>query len=104
LKKDAALRNAGVGRWINDPRGVKDAEGSVLQHNCTFVVHTPRGGEQRIGAVRTCSQVLKGEELLVKYGGSYWWYVVKLPLISALRKAGKNDENTRSGWLHHSQA
>jgi len=152
---DAARRNAGVGRWINDPRGARDAEGRALQHNCTFVVHTPRGGGQRIGAVRTCRQVLKGEELLVKYGGSYWCYVdasasdrrksrkkrfnhakaaqnapiaevsqrarkkvvreyldvlklapmessipmeQKLPLISALRKAGKNDEEYKK-WL-----
>ena len=73
---DATRRNCGVGRWVNDPRGAMDEHGRPRTANCEFVVHTPRGGERkRIGAVRTLRPVEKGEELLVKYGDSYWRYV-----------------------------
>ena len=69
---DAARRNCGLGRWVNDPRGAVDEQGRARQANCEFVLHTPRGGGQRIAAVRTLRPILKGEELLVRYGGAYW--------------------------------
>jgi hypothetical protein len=71
---DAARRNAGLGRWLNDPRGGKDENGRPLQANCEFVVHTPPGSRQRVGAVRTLRVLKSGEELLVKYGEDYWRY------------------------------
>jgi len=70
---DAARRNAGVARFVNDPRGGKDKDGKPLVANCKFAVWTPRDGTaRRMGAVRTLRPVLKGEELLVKYGNEYW--------------------------------
>ena len=65
---DAARTNAGQGRWINDPRG------SALNDNCEFVLHTPPGGKPRQACVRTLRPIEKGEEILVKYGASYWRY------------------------------
>jgi hypothetical protein len=69
---DAARRNCGLGRWLNDPRGSVDEHGHTRQANCEFVLHTPRGGRQRIAAVRTLRPIVKGEELLVRYGSDYW--------------------------------
>jgi len=69
---DAARRNSGLGRWVNDPRGALDEQGRRRTANCDFVTHTPRGGGQRIAAVRTLRPILKGEELLVRYGAEYW--------------------------------
>lgn len=69
---DAARRNCGLGRWVNDPRGVRDARGRAMQPNCEFAIHTPAGSQQRIAAVRTLRPVLNGEELFVRYGAGYW--------------------------------
>jgi hypothetical protein len=69
---DAARRNSGLGRWVNDPRGAFDEQGRRRKANCKFTIHTPRGGGQRVAAVRTLRPILKGEELLVKYGEQYW--------------------------------
>ena len=69
---DAARRNCGLGRWVNDPRGAVDEQGRPRQANCEFVLHTPHGGGQRVAAVRTLRPILKGEELLVRYGENYW--------------------------------
>ena len=69
---DAARRNAGVARWVNDPRGAEGLDGRPLRANCKFVVHTVKGTSRRIGAVRTLRPILKGEELLVQYGADYW--------------------------------
>jgi hypothetical protein len=71
---DAARRNAGVGRWVNDPRGTRGPNGRPLHANCEFVLYTPPGGEQRVAAVRTLRSIPSGEELLVKYGDEYWRY------------------------------
>ncbi len=65
---DAARRNCGVARWVNDPRGAADENGRPRQANCEFVLYTPPGGQQRIASVRTLRPILSGEELLVKYG------------------------------------
>jgi hypothetical protein len=69
---DAARRNCGLGRWVNDPRGAVDENGRARQANCEFVLYTPPGGGQRIAAVRTLRPILSGEELLVRYGRDYW--------------------------------
>jgi hypothetical protein len=69
---DAARRNAGLGRWVNDPRGAVDEDGKPRKHNCEFVLHTPAGGGQRVAAVRTLRPIVRGEELLVRYGSEYW--------------------------------
>ncbi len=62
---DAARKNCGEGRWVNDPRGTgKDA-------NCEFLLHTPPG-RSRTACVRTLRPIQKGEELLVRYGADYW--------------------------------
>ena len=74
---DAARRNCGLGRWVNDPRGATDEQGRQRQANCEFVLHTPRGGAQRVAAVRTLQPIAKGEELLVKYGADYWRFHAK---------------------------
>ena len=65
LAVDAARRNAGEGRWVNDPRG------SGLSANAEFVVHTPPG-EQRRARIRIMRPLKKGEEILVAYGADYW--------------------------------
>jgi hypothetical protein len=69
---DAARRNCGLGRWVNDPRGALDAHGRPRSPNCAFVVHSPAGGGQQVAAVRTLRPILSGEELLVRYGNEYW--------------------------------
>ena len=69
---DAARRNSGLGRWVNDPRGARDDLGRARQPNCEFVLCTPRGERQRVGAVRTLRPLRSGEELLVRYGQNYW--------------------------------
>jgi hypothetical protein len=69
---DAARRNCGLGRWVNDPRGATTEQGRPRTPNCEFTIHTPRGGRQRVAAVRTLRPILSGEELLVKYGAEYW--------------------------------
>lgn len=69
---DAARTNAGDGRWVNDPKG------SGLRHNAVFVLHTPPGGARK-AVVRTLRQIEKGEEILVRYGNSYWRYRAQLP-------------------------
>ena len=73
---DAARRNCGLGRWVNDPRGGKDEHGRPLQPNCDWVLYTPPGSGQRVAAVRTLRAVRRGEELLVKYGDTYWRYAL----------------------------
>ena len=65
LAVDAARRNAGEGRWVNDPRG------SALNANAEFIVHTPPGG-QRYARIRLLRDLKKGEEILVAYGADYW--------------------------------
>jgi len=65
---DAARRNSGYGRWVNDPRG------TGLRANAQFVLYTPPGGAQRIADVETTRVIAQGEEILVKYGNSYWNY------------------------------
>jgi hypothetical protein len=95
---DAARRNCGVGRWVNDPRGGKDDNGRPLQANCEFVVRTPRGGE-RSAVVRTLRAVPKGEELLVKYGNEYWRYNAKASTkapVKRKRKAARQPQRTAS--------
>jgi len=62
---DAARTNCGEGRWVNDPRGTDSTA------NAKFVIHTPRGG-LRVAGLRTTRPILKGEEILVKYGVGYW--------------------------------
>ena len=86
---DAARRNCGVGRWVNDPRGAIDENGRPRQANCEFVIHTPRGGAggQRVAAVRTLHQVEKGEELLVAYGNQYWRFSLAASKKGAKRAA-----------------
>ena len=62
---DAARRNAGEGRWVNDSRGTHRAP------NAKFVVYTPRG-KPRTAAVRTLRPIRPGEEIFVAYGDDYW--------------------------------
>ena len=62
---DAARTNAGEGRWVNDPRGTAQAA------NAEFSLYTPPGGQRRAG-LRTTRPIVKGEEILVKYGDGYW--------------------------------
>jgi hypothetical protein len=64
---DAARTDAGEGRWVNDPRGTDRRANSV------FVLYTPPG-RPRQASVRTLRPIEKGEEIMVKYGGSYWRY------------------------------
>ena len=85
---DAARRNCGLGRWVNDPRGAMDEQGRAREANCEFVLHTPRGGGQRIAAVRTLRPILRGEELLVRYGGDYWRFHAAAAEAAAEGQAG----------------
>ena len=64
---DAARTNAGEGRWVNDPRGTDQ------RANSEFTTYTPPG-RPRQACVRTLRPLQKGEEMLVKYGGTYWRY------------------------------
>jgi transposase InsO family protein len=67
LAVDAARRNAGEGRWVNDPKG------SDKIANCYFSMTHPRRGQgQTVAFVRTLRPIQEGEELLVKYGAEYW--------------------------------
>ena len=94
---DAARRNAGVARWVNDPRKATSPDGRPLAANCKFVVHTPRGTSVRAGAVRTLRTILKGEELLVAYGESYWrFYPGTVPSKKALTQRKKRARQLRS--------
>jgi hypothetical protein len=78
---DAARRNAGYGRWVNDPQG------SAYQANAKFVLFTPPGSRERIGSVRTLRPLAVGEEVLVKYGASYWRYHLPLAKGRARKQA-----------------
>ena len=69
---DAARRNCGLGRWVNDPRGAFDEQGRRRVANCEFTMHTPRGERRSVAAVRTLRPIVRGEELLVRYGSDYW--------------------------------
>lgn len=84
---DAARRNCGLGRWVNDPRGAVSDGGRPQRANCEFVLHTPPGSGQRVAAVRTLRPVLNGEELLVKYGSDYWRFQAQAPAAKQRRKA-----------------
>ncbi len=94
---DAARRNAGVARWVNDPRGATGPDGRPLQANCKFVVHTAPGTSRRIGAVRTLRPVLKGEELLVKYGNAYWRFHAGEPLTKKANAQRRKRERAAAG-------
>ena len=59
---DAARTNTAVGRWTNDPRG------SGERANTEFVMHPARG----TGRIRATRSILKGDEIFVSYGPSYW--------------------------------
>jgi len=65
---DAARRNSGYARWVNDPKG------TASQANSKFVLFTPPRGRQRIASVRTTKALAEGEEILVSYGNTYWRY------------------------------
>ncbi len=67
---DAARRNCGLARWVNDPRGAVDEQGRTRRANAKFVIAP--GGGQRVAAVLTTRAVPKGEEILVSYGKAYW--------------------------------
>ena len=82
---DAARRNSGLGRWINDPKGATDGQGRARQANCEFVLFTPRGERERVAAVRTLRPVPNGEELLVRYGRDYWRFWAPLAQNSGPR-------------------
>lgn len=84
---DAARRNCGLGRWVNDPRGASDEQGRGKQANCEFVLFTPRGERRRVAAVRTLRPVLSGEELLVRYGAGYWRFQASAAPHRKRRKA-----------------
>lgn len=62
---DAARRNAGLGRWVNDPRGGKDEHGRPLKSNCEFVLHTPPGGGQLCIWVRSLPCIAADDNPLV---------------------------------------
>ena len=68
---DAARRNSGYGRWVNDPKGSRHAA------NSQFVCFTPPGGRQRVACVRTLRPLAIGEEVLVSYGAQYWRFQCK---------------------------
>jgi hypothetical protein len=84
---DAARRNAGVARWVNDPRGAQGQDGRPLKANCDWAIYTVPGTSRRIGSVRTLRPVLKGEELLVQYGKDYWrFHAAAIPTKKAARQ------------------
>ena len=95
---DAARRNSGLGRWVNDPRGAFDEQGRRRAANCEFTVHSPRGGGRRIAAVRTLRPILRGEELLVKYGATYWRFQ---PEVAPAR--GRKQRAPRKGSIERQQ-
>jgi hypothetical protein len=65
---DAARRNSGYARWVNDPKG------TAAQANSKFVLFTPPRSRQRIASVRATKALAEGEEILVEYGNTYWRY------------------------------
>jgi RNase H-like domain found in reverse transcriptase/Reverse transcriptase (RNA-dependent DNA polymerase)/Integrase zinc binding domain/Chromo (CHRromatin Organisation MOdifier) domain len=86
---DAARRNCGLGRWVNDPRGTVDEQGRARGANCEFVLHTPPGSGQRVAAVRTLRPIVRGEELLVRYGADYWrFHASKAPSRRQAKQRG----------------
>jgi len=87
---DAARTNSGDGRWVNDPRG------SDKEANCDFVLYTPPG-KQRTACVRTRRPVVKGEEILVKYGAQYWRFVARQ---ARAKRAPRKRAQRRPALLH----
>jgi transposase InsO family protein len=65
---DAARKNAGEGRWVNDPKG------SAKRANCEFSLSSPGRRGPKVAFVRTLRPIPEGEELLVAYGNQYWRY------------------------------
>ena len=109
---DAARRNCGLGRWVNDPRGAVDEQGARAQANCEFVLHTPPGSGQRVAAVRTLRPILRGEELLVRYGrttGASTPRTSKQKSKQASQRTRKRGNDCRDGsapqqdWRQHSR-
>ncbi|MDR3444251.1 hypothetical protein, partial [Dyella sp.] len=99
---DAARRNCGLGRWVNDKRGAVDEHGRTSQANCEFVLHTPQGGDGvRVAAVRTLRPVLRGEELLVKYGSDYWRF--HSPSAATKKKQQQRRTQQRSDNSHRAR-
>lgn len=100
---DAARRNAGLGRWVNDPKGAKDEHGRPRQTNCEFTMHTPPGGGIRSAAVRTLRPIVRGEELLVRYGNEYWRYSVAAAKSKAKKKQQRRAGQAKSRRSPHNQ-
>ena len=66
-----ASQGGGVARFVNDFRGVRD------RPNCEFELITktmpPSGGVEGVRmAIRTLTEVRKGDELCVTYGKGFW--------------------------------
>jgi len=82
---DAARTNTADGRWLNDPRGVKTADGRRVKPNCQFVC--PVRGDRTNVTIRTTRAVQSGEELYIAYGQEYW---------NALRRAAAQAARARA--------
>ena len=87
---DAARRNSGYGRWVNDPRG------TGLRANAKFVLFTPPGRRTRIASVETTRPLLAGEEILVSYGQTYWRYHQAAPQRKQRKAAGPRKQAAAS--------
>ena len=96
---DAARRNSGLGRWVNDPRGATDEQGRARVANCKFAMHTPHGERQRVAAVRTLRPIVSGEELLVKYGSDYWRFHATPQRKKKMKKSRRAQENAPEAAL-----
>lgn len=65
---DAARTNSGDGRWVNDPRGIKDRNNRPIRPNCYFA--TQAGS--LTAKLRALRDLAPNEELFVSYGAEYW--------------------------------
>ena len=64
---------------MNDPRGTAQTA------NAEFTLYTPRGGQRR-AELRTTRPILKGEEILMKYGAGFWRFQRRLSQRHAPRR------------------
>jgi len=90
LGVDAARTNTALGRWANDPRGFKDAQGRSRRANAQLRLDPKR----RQGKLKACRTIQPGDEIFVSYTKDYWrpfGGALAAILVSALRSEAKSD-------------
>jgi len=90
LGVDAARTNTALGRWANDPKGFKDAQGRSRRANAQLRIDKKR----RQGKLTACRTIQPGDEIFVSYTDDYWrpyGGALAAILVSTLRSEAKSD-------------